>query len=276
MKIYCTDKKQNFLKAIQQRVRLGASHYLYMAVPCEKFIPLLPKLADKFHLNLNPLQRTRRKNNALLPVANCFCLLTGRTVFIYILFTLPDSFVNSVNFKKAFKEQAQYLNDSFNPSRVDEYYSIYDKKNRLTIFSSDGSVPVYVLNCLELPERLKRQGKSHQWVFRLHPSFIKGKTKKMLSIVEKARNIKKGAQREHLRNKQFLLLQKELDLLKLTVPIWGIQDDVTSISKVINKAVKKSSLDFQVDVYHQTYKGYYFPEMPLNIFTKKIKALSNG
>lgn len=266
-------KKQDFLKAVQHRVRLGASHYLQFFFPVEKFDSVSKKMETTFLLKQNSAQRNRQKNLKLRPVADCFYFLQGDSVHLIILFTLPTPFVESPNFKTTFPEQAQFLNETYGLTRRENFFSIYDKKNRLTITSS--GYPVYILNCLELPERLARKGSSHQWVWRLHSTFRKGKIEKMVGLLEKARNLPKPVslvQRDLL----FSKLDSELFLLNTLCPFWGVQDDISAIRRKIRKKALDSSLAYQVDLFHPTYKSFYISKVPEKLFLKKVKASSNG
>lgn len=266
-------KKQDYLKGIQHRVRLGASHYLQLSFNPEKFPLISQKMEQTFALDHSSSQRNRQKNINFKPVADGFYFFDGSQVHLTILFTLPDSFKESPNFKKDFSSQTQYLNESYTLDRKENFHSIYDKKNRLTIYSS--GYPVYVLNCMELPERLSRSGASHQWVWRLHSDFRKGKLEKLLFILEKARNLPKSSKEKEL-PKLISKLDHELFLLNKLCPFWGVQDDVTSIRRKFKKRVSRSFVPYEVDLFHPEYKGFYISKVTKPLFIKKIKALSNG
>ena len=258
---YCS-QTHHFLSFLEKRVRLGVSYHLTITLPETKAKAKIEEYSVLFKIDRSAAIRSRNKQK--IPPVDLLVLQNRNLqqeslVTLIFLFHLDESFFTI--FPEAYKFSkigSQVLNKIFGLKRQENFLSIFDKTQKLSVKSciDEKLVPIYTIEKMEIPSR--RRGKyenysSHQWVIRLHKDFIRGKVEKINKLFEKARNISKEY-RDIGQPKIYSKIEYELSFLEKLYPSFGVQQDVGVIKNKIFKKNRKAHPAFTFNFTHPTFK----------------------
>lgn len=272
--IFYYSKTHDFLSTLEKRVRLGATYYLSITLPETKAKAKIEHYSAIFKIDRSSSLRSRLKKT--IPPVDLLVLQNRNLqqadlVTLVFLFHLDKSFFIVIPEADKFSAKGSaVLNELFKLERKEIFKSVCDTHNRLTIHSwaEDELVPVYTLQRMEIPERLR--GKydnysSHQWVVRLHKDFIEGKIKKVNYLFEKARNLPKQQGSESTKENKNIKEKKqinfysriafELEFLEKMYPSFGVQGDVSFIKKIVFKKNRKAHKGFSFNFTHPLFRS---------------------
>lgn len=258
---YCF-QTHHFLAFLEKRVRLGVFYYLIITLPEKKAKAKIEEYSALFKIDRSAAIRSRNKQS--IPPVDLLVLQNrnlqqASLVTLTFLFHLDDSFFK--DFPEAYKISrvgSKVLNEVFGLERQENFISIFDKNQKLSVRSyiNEQLVPTYSIEKLEIPLRLRGKYKnysSHQWVVRLHKDFITGKLEKTNKLFEKAKNVPKEYRNED-QPKIYARIERELSFLEKLYPSFGVQEDVGKIKHLIFKKNKKAHSAFPFNFTHPTFK----------------------
>jgi hypothetical protein len=259
---YCS-QTHHFLSFLEKRVRLGVSYYLTITLPETKAKAKIEEYSAVFKIDRSASIRSRNKK--MIPPVDLLVLQNRNLqkvnlVTLIFLFHLDDHFF--VTFPEAHrisKIGSQVLNDIFGLKRKENFVSIFDKKQKIAVqsYSNGALVPVYSIEKLEIPSRLRgtyENYSSHQWVVRLHRDFVRGKVEKIDKLFEKVRNLPKTEKIEQQEG-LYQRIERELAFLEKFYPSFGVQKDVEFIKKRVFEKNKKAHPSFMFNFTHPTFKS---------------------
>lgn len=258
---YCS-QTHYFLSFLEKRVRLGVSYYLTMTLSETKAKAKIEEYSTLFKINRSATIRSRNRQN--IPPVDLLILQNrnlqqANLVTLLFLFHLDKSFFTICpEAYKNSKQGSQILNDIFGLKRQENFISIFDKTQKISVksYNNGDLVPTYTIEKMEIPSRLRGKYEnysSHQWVVRLHKDFVRGKTEKINKLFEKIRNSPRN-----IRDKEqkiiYQRIERELDFLEKLYPSFGVQKDVELIKNSIFKKNSKAHPMFTFNFTHPLFK----------------------